>query len=103
MGSSDRDSAVNLDYPLAFQQAFVKAIENRPDTARFRYIHVSGGLSEQDQTKTLWFMPAARKIKVFEHTDLPSQSAHCILHCRDYLKPGQLHSQTNTKQSGRLS
>jgi len=65
MGTFDGNSVINLDYPLALQQALIRALEARNSgAAKFRYIHLSGKLTVQNQTQLLWFMDKARKIKV---------------------------------------
>jgi hypothetical protein len=50
---------VEIDYPLAFANAFGPTIK-KP----FRYLHCSGSLAEQDQSKPLWFLQEGRRIKV---------------------------------------
>lgn len=52
---------VEIDYPLAFANAFGPTIK-KP----FRYLHCSGILAEQDQGKPLWFAQEARRIKVID-------------------------------------
>lgn len=63
MGSYAADEDVHVNYPLAFQQAFLKVLDTRPGAA-FRDIHLSGHFVVQDQDRTLWFLPAQRKLKV---------------------------------------
>ena len=64
MGAYKVDQAVHVDYPLAFQKAFLKVLESHPERPRFRDIHLSGRFVEQDQEKSLWFLSAQRKMKV---------------------------------------
>lgn len=64
MGAYKADRAVHVDYPLAFQQAFFKVLEQHPERPRFRDIHLSGRFVEQDQDKSLWFLSEQRKMKV---------------------------------------
>lgn len=63
MGSYTPDEDIHVNYPLAFQQAFLKVLKTRPG-ATFRDIHLSGRLVVQDQDRSLWFMAAQRKLKV---------------------------------------
>jgi hypothetical protein len=63
MGTYAADEDVLLKYPLAFQHAFLNVLKTRPG-ARFRDIHLSGRFVVQDQERSLWFLPAQRKIKV---------------------------------------
>jgi len=65
LGTSDNNRAANLDYPLAFQNSFIKVLEPRAGKSPFRYIHLSGKLVEQDQDRSLWFLPVPRKAKVW--------------------------------------
>ena len=63
MGTYAADEDVLMNYPLAFQQAFLRVLKTRPG-ARFCDIHLSGRFVVQDQERSLWFLPAQRKIKV---------------------------------------
>ena len=75
MGTYDANRAVNLEFPYSFQTSFSKVMHNRLGKRRFRYVYLSGRLVEQDQTKTLWLLPEARKIKVIHlliYTDTTS-------------------------------
>lgn len=83
MGAYKADQAVHVDYPLAFQQAFLKVLESRPERPKFRDIHLSGRFVEQDQDKSLWFLSEQRKIKV------APQSMVYLLPDYPYLTPAQ--------------
>jgi hypothetical protein len=66
---------VNLNYPLAFQAAFLKCLRSNFSTAssspaRFRYVQLSGAFCVQDQDKDLWFLSAPRKIKGLAETKM---------------------------------
>jgi len=61
MGSYDGNLAVEIEYPLSFATAFAKTLQS--NKKRFRYVHLSGALGEQDQTKSLWFYQDGRKAK----------------------------------------
>jgi hypothetical protein len=65
LGTSNSNRGPNLEYPLAFLDAFVKVLEPRNGKSPFRYIHLSGKFVVQDQSQPLWFLEAPRKIKVF--------------------------------------
>jgi hypothetical protein len=53
MGTTAGDKALEIDYPLAFGNAFSKTLAE--SKKRFRYLHLSGGLTKRDQAKSLWF------------------------------------------------
>jgi len=61
MGGYDGNSAVEIEYPLASAAAFAKTLKS--NRKQFRYVHLSGALGEQDQTKSLWFYQDGRKAK----------------------------------------
>jgi hypothetical protein len=54
-----------VEYPLAFQEAFIKRRSQQQTPANFRYVHVSGKFVEQDPERKLYFLDAQRKTKVF--------------------------------------
>ena len=67
MGTYNGNLQVDLEYPMAFQEAFGRLLESQETknkNNKFRYIHLSGKLSVQDQEARLWFLERARKIKV---------------------------------------
>jgi hypothetical protein len=72
MGTSDGNPDANLHYPLAFHAAFLSALASasRQSPSRFRYIHLSGALCVQDQSASLWFLSAPRKIKGLAETKM---------------------------------
>jgi hypothetical protein len=53
------DRTLEVDYPLAFGDAFSKTLEKR-----FRYIHLSVATTGRNQEKPLWFKGEMRKMKV---------------------------------------
>jgi len=53
---------LEVDYPLAFVNAFVPTLAD--SKKHFRYIHLSGQLAERDQEKHLWFLTDLREMKV---------------------------------------
>jgi hypothetical protein len=68
IGTYDLNEDVNTRYPLAFQDAFAAARQSAPQGGRavpskFRFILLSGAFVEQDQNRTLLFLPAQRKGK----------------------------------------
>ncbi|KAM0287751.1 hypothetical protein ACHAQH_000282 [Verticillium albo-atrum] len=65
MGTYDNNNVtVNLDYPVAFQEAFSKILqEERPAGPKFSFILLSGKFVRQDQEARLYFLEEARKIK----------------------------------------
>ncbi|CAG9956239.1 unnamed protein product [Clonostachys rosea f. rosea IK726] len=66
VGSED----VTLQYPLAFQNAFIKIrTQSSPgEKLPFIYVHLSGKLSVQDQSQSLYFMQNPRKLKGLHET-----------------------------------
>lgn len=62
MGTTAGDKALEVDYPLAFGNAFSKTLSD--SKKKFRYIHLSGAATERDQEKDLWFKSEMRKMKV---------------------------------------
>jgi hypothetical protein len=62
MGTTAAIPELEIDYPLAFARAFAPtlAAHGKP----FRYMHLSGMLAENDQTKSLLFLQERRRIKV---------------------------------------
>ncbi len=83
MGTTAGDKALEVDYPLAFGNAFSSTLVET--NQRFRYIHLSGAATERDQERPLWFKAEMRKLKVFvAHPcalppSLPSQSTNSTL------------------------
>jgi hypothetical protein len=61
MGTKEGRRDIEIDYPLAFCHAMgpVVARQKKP----FRYIHLSGRLAEQDQSRCLLFLSEGRRIK----------------------------------------
>jgi hypothetical protein len=88
-----------LEYPLAFQDAFIQVLESRAGKSPFRYVHVSGKLVEQDQSKSLWFLNAPRKNKVL----CPSQSFRALILLRGRQKHVQSSLQTITVMFGKAT
>ncbi|KAF4472860.1 NADH(P)-binding domain-containing [Fusarium albosuccineum] len=68
MGTYEGSPAVDLEYPLAFQTAMARVLEGQPLKERFRYIHLSGKLSNRNQDQGLWFLDAPRKLKGLQET-----------------------------------
>ncbi|TVY88112.1 hypothetical protein LAWI1_G002830 [Lachnellula willkommii] len=57
MGTYDGNHQVEVEYPIAFAKAMMQ--ERRG--GKFRYVHLGGAFTVEDQDKTLWFMPTARR------------------------------------------
>ena len=68
MGSWDGNIQVDVEYPLTFQRQLAEILESSAPRPQFRYIHLSGKLTEQDQMKSLWFMDEPRKAKVRDNS-----------------------------------
>lgn len=64
MGTSDGNEDANINYPLAFQEQFAKAMSEKPHRdKRFRYLQVSGIFVEHDPNRSLYFLSKPRKVK----------------------------------------
>ncbi|CZR61004.1 uncharacterized protein PAC_10900 [Phialocephala subalpina] len=61
MGTTAGDKALEVDYPLAFGNAFSETLPE--SKKKFRYIHLSGAATERNQDKQLWFKSEMRKMK----------------------------------------
>jgi hypothetical protein len=65
MTTTAGDPLLELDYPRAFAEAFASTM---PVGAKpFRYLHLSGGMVERDQERSLWMKGSMRKIKVSDY------------------------------------
>ena len=62
MTTTAGDPVLELEYPRAFADAIAPSLARRGK--QFRYLHLSGGLVERDQKKSLWFIERVRKTKV---------------------------------------
>jgi len=62
MGTTAGNKVLEVDYPLAFGNAFSPVVSEQKK--RFRYLHLSGATTERDQGKALWFKGDMRKMKV---------------------------------------
>lgn len=75
MGTYDGNFEVEVEYPTAFAKAI---LQGKTGGRRFRYVHLGGAFTEEDQEKPLWFLPAARRGRVC-YSSYPSCSLHCFL------------------------
>ncbi|TVY75984.1 hypothetical protein LSUE1_G007785 [Lachnellula suecica] len=57
LGTYDGNLEVEVEYPAAF----AKAILQGKKSGKFRYVHLGGAFTVEDQERSLWFMPAARR------------------------------------------
>lgn len=64
MGSYEGSRAADLEYPVAFLRGMDRVLEPRPPRPRFRYVHLGGMFTKQDQETKLWFLEYPRKIRV---------------------------------------
>jgi hypothetical protein len=72
MTTTAGDSLLELDYPSAFAKAFLPTVKT--NGKRFKYVHLSGGMVERDQTRALWVKSGIRKIKVRTAVSTTSRS-----------------------------
>ncbi|KAI1109953.1 hypothetical protein F5Y14DRAFT_430717 [Nemania sp. NC0429] len=63
MGSYKGSREADLEYPLAFSAAMARVLETKPARAPFRYVHLGGMFTRQDQEKKLWWLEYPRKIR----------------------------------------
>lgn len=75
MGTTAGDKALELDYPLAFGDAFSETLSE--SKKKFRYVHLSGAATERDQNRALWVKSEMRKMKVSHFTYFGAQIS-CI-------------------------
>lgn len=61
MGTKEGRRDIDIDYPLAFCHAMAPIVARQKKP--FRYIHLSGRLAEQDQSRCLLFLSEGRRIK----------------------------------------
>lgn len=82
LGSLSPTHKVDVEYPLAFQEAFIKRrSQTQMQTqkpADFRYVHVSGKFVEQDSDRKLYFLEVQRKTKVYSLLYFTSSSSSCL-------------------------
>lgn len=64
MPDNDVARTVSVDYTIAAAEAFTH--DRSPgDGRKFRFVYLSGGAAEKDQTKPLWFKQDYRRIRVW--------------------------------------
>lgn len=59
LGSYDGNFPVEVEFPTAFAKAILQG--RRSGSSRFRYVHLGGAFTVEDQEKSLWFLPTARR------------------------------------------
>lgn len=66
MGTYSGSRNADLEYPLAFLESMGRVLEKKQPAREqpFRYIHLSGMFTRQDQEKKLLFLEFSRKIRV---------------------------------------
>jgi hypothetical protein len=62
IGTYDGRRDVEVDYPVAFAKAMMAHKKNE----KFRFVHLGGAFTVEDQDKPLWFLEAARKGRVIK-------------------------------------
>ncbi|KAJ2998732.1 hypothetical protein NUW58_g227 [Xylaria curta] len=63
MGSYKGSRTADLEYPLAFLESMARVLKTKPARPRFKYIHLGGMFTRQDQEKKLYFLEYPRKIR----------------------------------------
>ncbi|KAI4099053.1 MAG: hypothetical protein L6R37_006158 [Teloschistes peruensis] len=62
--SPEDNRRINLDYTLAAAETFARVLGSKMEGRKFRFVYLSGMMTERDQTKkSLWFMAEARLIR----------------------------------------
>jgi len=64
MGTTAGSKVLEVDYPLAFGNAMRAVLQKEKENKKFRYTHLSGAVTERDQSKDLWFKSEMRKLKI---------------------------------------
>ncbi|KAI4172371.1 MAG: hypothetical protein LQ343_003630 [Gyalolechia ehrenbergii] len=63
--SAEQDRKINLDYTVTAARTFTDRLApNLAEGRKFRFVYLSGMLTERDPNKSLWFMKEARLIRV---------------------------------------
>ncbi|PWY69087.1 NAD(P)-binding protein [Aspergillus heteromorphus CBS 117.55] len=61
---------INIEYTLSAIRAFDQSRDATSPTGKFRFVYLSGGMSERDQSKSLWVAGDTRKIRGQVETEL---------------------------------
>ncbi|KAI0201450.1 hypothetical protein F4808DRAFT_127248 [Astrocystis sublimbata] len=63
IGSYKGSETADLEYPLAFIESMARALETKPSKPPFRYVHLGGMFTQQDQDMKLYWLEYPRKIR----------------------------------------
>ena len=63
VGTYNADEKVEIAYPKAFFEGMVKTEEWKRREKVFRFLYLGGAFTETDQSKQLWFLPTARRVR----------------------------------------
>ena len=63
MPDNDTARKVCVDYTIAAAKALIPLAEEQ-DGKKFRFVYLSGGAAERDQSRSLWFKGDYRRIRV---------------------------------------
>ncbi|KAH6970663.1 hypothetical protein BKA56DRAFT_496937 [Ilyonectria sp. MPI-CAGE-AT-0026] len=89
MGSYNGSVAVDLEYPIAFQESMARVLESKDIKSRFRYVILGGKFVRQNQEQKLWFLDKPRKIKgLLETRALSFAEKHANMWEAFIVKPG---------------
>jgi hypothetical protein len=66
MTTTAGDPVLELQYPKAFAEAIMPTLPKVGK--RFRYLHITGGIVERDQARSLWVKSDVRKTKVCQYS-----------------------------------
>ncbi|KAJ4372056.1 hypothetical protein N0V83_003829 [Neocucurbitaria cava] len=97
MGTYTLDEDVNLKYPLAFQEKFLKRQLENPQSRegkknKFKFIYLSGAFVEPDQSRRLYVLGDQRRMKGLLQTKMIEfAEAHNDIWEAFIIRPGQVH------------
>jgi len=74
MGTYDGAFEVEVEYPAAFAKAILQGKRG----GRFRYVHLGGAFTVEDQEKPLWLLKGGRRGRVC-YSSYPPYSLHYFL------------------------
>ncbi|KAK0863875.1 hypothetical protein LTR87_015994 [Friedmanniomyces endolithicus] len=78
LGTPTSGMEVHVDYTLAAAEAFVEHVApvcRETEGKRFTFLYLSGKICERDQSKALWFLADARRMRGAVETELVEMEA----------------------------
>ncbi|KAK0247503.1 hypothetical protein LTS09_017381 [Friedmanniomyces endolithicus] len=100
LGTPTSGKEVHVDYTLAAATAFVEHIApivREKEGRRFTFVYLSGKICERDQSKALWFLADARRMRGAVETELVEMEAkHADVWRTVVARPGGLSKAEST-------